>query len=119
MSGPTISKPLGQHLAEATERARDQVTSVRLHFEGWSQWLAALRDKRLWKRHDHFAGVFALSHPTKGHVDAACGERAKLQRMQRVLPDQDGNFFQELAGVFFIATEDRVHRDHMERRILP
>src|ERR1700736_4059532 len=109
MSGPTISKPFSQHFAEPTERARDQVTSIRLHLEGWRQWLAALRNKRLRKRHDHFASVFALSHPTEGHVNAACRERAELQRTQRVLPDQDGNFFQELACLFFIATEDRVH----------
>src|ERR1700686_1449113 len=102
MSGPTIGKPFGQHLAEATERARDQVTSIRLHLKGWSQWLPPPRDKSLSKRHDHFAGVFALSHPTEGHVNAACRERAELQRMQRVLLDQVCNFFQVLACLFFI-----------------
>ncbi len=39
--------------------------------------------------------------------------------MQRVLPDQSGNFLQDLTCLFLIATEDRVHRDHVERSVFP
>ena len=72
------------------------------------------------KRHDDFADVLAAGHEPEGRIDAARREGAKRQRTQRALLDQRRRVPPSIvAGQRFVAVEDGIHRDDVERGVAP
>ena len=61
--------------------------------------------------------MLATGHEAEGGVDPAGRERAERQRRERALIDQPGDFRQQIAGLRFVAGENRVHGDDVERGI--
>ncbi len=119
MFGPAIDEPLRQDLAEATERAGDQVGALGLHGKGGNERLAASGDEGIGKGDDHLAGVFALRHEAERGIDAAGREGSVRERPQRLLLNEFGDGREEPTRPIFVVTEDRIHRDDVEGGVLP
>ena len=119
MPRAAFHQPFGEHFAEAAERAGDQVTAVRLDGERRRERFAAPRHERLREGHDDFADVLAARHEPEGRVDAARREGTEGQRRERAFLDQFGELAEHLPRQRFVAAEDGVHRDDVERGIAP
>ena len=63
--------------------------------------------------------MFSAGHEPKRGIDARSGKRPIRKWPQSALLDEHGNLLEHLAGQFFIAVEDRVHRHDVKRRIGP
>ena len=69
--------------------------------------------------HDDFSEMLALRHETEGGINPGGGKRAEWQRTNGPRLDEGGDFAKQVPCQFLVTVEDRVHRDDMERGIVP
>src|ERR1035438_3648402 len=106
-------------MSRNAESMRDQVTAVGLYRERRWERFAAPRHERVREGNDHFANMLATRHESERRVDARRREGTEGERRERAFLDQFGKLAEHESRQRFIAVEDGVHRDDVERRIAP
>ena len=117
MARAAIHQPPRQHFAVAAERAGDQIASVRLDVESRRGRFAASRDKGVGKATTTLPICLPLAMSRNAASMRDAGKARKGSGVSAPFSTRSANLLQHLARQRFVAVEDRVHRDDVERRI--
>src|SRR5262249_24889679 len=111
----TLHQPVCNHPSESAKSAGNEITSVRFDFEFWRERFTATRNKLVLERDDDFADMLSTGHEPKSRIDVIGRKSSERQWMQSMSIHEISNFSEHVVGKGFVAREDRIHGDDVER----
>ena len=117
--GTAFHQPLGEHFSEAAKCAGDQVTAVGLTANGGASGSPRRGTNASGKDTTTLPICLPLAMSRNAASMRHAGKERKGSGVSAPFFDQFGKFAEHLPRQRFVAAEDRVHRDDVERRIAP
>ena len=116
---PHFDQPVGDHFAEAAERAGDQVASVWFDCEIGRRAAHLAEAQMFRKRHDNFADVLATRPSTEMPHRRAWPGKSGKERAESAFFDKVRRLRRTSRASGLRRREDGVHRDDVKRGIRP